>query len=87
MSALLSEVRTSQLSVLNVLKRRPAQGFTDEELVHSYRLQAAAGRVPRQSESGIRTRRAELVKLGLVVPTGVKRAMSTGGEGQVFIPK
>lgn len=87
MTALLSEVRKSQLSVLNVLKRRPVQGFTDEELIYSYRLQAAAGRVPRQSESGIRTRRAELVKLGLVVPTGEKRSMSTGGEGRIFVPK
>lgn len=50
--------------LLEFLKGRPAA--TDEEIADAYRN---AG-LPRQSPSGLRTRRAELVARGLVVCAG-----------------
>ena len=55
-------VRASQEAVLTFLRERGP--MTDYELVRRY------DREPRQSESGLRTRRSELTAAGLVLDTG-----------------
>lgn len=57
----------------------------DEELVADYgRLQKVpAYRLPRQSQSGLRSRRSELSNRGLLVE-GEKRKMSTGRLGRTW---
>jgi len=64
------QLRRSQLAVLKTLRHLVAA--TDAELVSSYLHRADAGLAHYQSQSGIRTRRNELVKAGLIVDTGVR---------------
>ena len=66
-----SEVTLTQSFVLRVL-RRPR---VDVELVRAYQNMKTA---PRASESGIRSRRAELVKQGLVRDTGRRTRLESG---------
>lgn len=80
-----------QLAVLSVFHIYGA--LTDEELVDHYerlrrdvaKMPDASEILPQQSPSGIRSRRAELTNstMGYIVPAGFKRAMKTGGEGNV----
>lgn len=64
-------ITETQEWILRALRRpRP-----DVELVEAYR---AFKRAPRASESGIRSRRAELVDRGLVVDTGKRVRLSSG---------
>lgn len=86
-AASVTDIRDSQLAVLRVLRKRPSQGFTDEELIGAYNeTQARSLRYPYQSESGIRTRRKELVDLGLVRFSGTKRILRSGRLAQVWVP-
>jgi hypothetical protein len=64
-------VTNTQLYILQAL-RRPR---TDVQLIEAYR---AIGKAPQASESGIRTRRSELVRKGLVVDAGIKQALPSG---------
>ena len=64
-------VTETQEYVLKAL-RRPR---VDVELIEAYR---AFKRAPRASESGIRSRRAELVDRGLVVDTGRRVRLESG---------
>lgn len=54
---------------------------TDQELVKSYRKMKDA---PRASESGIRSRRAELVALGYVKDTGARVKLPSGRNAIVW---
>lgn len=84
-------ITSKQLAILTCFQLWGA--MTDEELVERYEglrrevrgMPDAADLIPEQSPSGIRSRRAELtaLTLGYIVPTGFKRAMKTGGEGNV----
>ena len=51
------------------------QPKTDEELIASYRNLSWAGRAPMASESGIRSRRHELVEQGLVESVGLGKTV------------
>lgn len=57
----------------------------DEELVKEYMSRQKAFQLPQQTDSGIRSRRAELSRM---TPTrlveGEKRQMSTGGVGRTW---
>lgn len=64
-------VTDTQRYVLSALRRPRA----DVELVEAYRK---FKRAPRASESGIRSRRAELVDRGLVVDTGRRIRLDSG---------
>ena len=74
----------SRSAVLSAL--RAAGPSTDEAVVAFYRREAGreGSLLPRQSESGIRSRRAELVDAGLVVDTGEKRATVSGRPSTVW---
>lgn len=74
-AASVKNLTQTQMAILNVLikLRRPA---ADEEIIHHYQVQARLGIAPRASESGIRSRRAELVAYGKVVGKGEGRTAS-----------
>lgn len=84
-------LRVSQQAVLRYLRGRGP--VTDVGLVDGYEAASAANpaRFPRQSVSGLRTRRAELVAAGLVKDTGRREALpsnrlaivweAVGGQG------
>lgn len=61
---------TATQKVIHSLLRTP---MTDMELIFAYRLASEIGEAPYASESGIRSRRAELVEKGLVIHTGEYR--------------
>jgi hypothetical protein len=65
------DVTKTQEYVLRALRR----ARTDVELVEAYQNMKTA---PRASESGIRSRRAELVRRGLVLDTGKRVRLSSG---------
>jgi hypothetical protein len=64
-------VTATQAFIMRCLKRPR----NDVELVNAYRQYKSA---PRASESGIRSRRAELVDRGLVVDTGRRVRLASG---------
>lgn len=72
-AASVRDLRKSQAAVLYVLATHG--GMTDDELQRRY---AAMPQLPRQSESGVRTRRRELVDAGLVRDTGRKAPLASG---------
>lgn len=76
---------TSHLAAASVTALRESQSailamfggpWTDEELIDRYYQAMSAGIVPAQSESGIRTRRKELVDAGFLVASGMGRSRS-----------
>lgn len=71
-------IRESQQAVMHVLEDYYPEGTTDTELIIMYRLQADRTGLPRQSDSGIRTRRKELVERGLVEDTGQRDRLPSG---------
>ena len=76
------DLRLSQAAVLKVMEGIGA--CTDEWLVFSYPAYRDTFDLPPQSPSGIRSRRAELVRLGLVEYAEEKRVMSTGRSARVW---
>ena len=68
-----------RLAVLNAFKRWGP--MTDEQLRTRYAMRAD---VPGQSESGLRTRRSELVRMQQLRDSGTTRKMSTGRQATVW---
>ena len=58
--------------------------MTDEELFVAYSKAVTKGLAPLASPSGVRSRRAELVVLGLVEDTGRKRKLASGRNAIVW---
>ena len=76
------KMRLKQRAVLDVLARLGPS--TDVDLVDGYyRLHRRLGH-PQQADSGIRTRRDELRRQGLVVDTGLKAILATGRRAIVW---
>jgi hypothetical protein len=67
----------TQLYILQVLSRPR----TDVQLIEAYRK---LKRAPNASESGIRSRRSELVRAGKVVDSGVKMVLPSGRMATVW---
>lgn len=76
-AASVKDITTTQEFILKAL-RRPR---TDVALVEAYRNYKTA---PQASESGIRSRRAELVALGKVVDTGNRVKLASGRHAIVW---
>lgn len=79
-----ADLRPKQHAVLQLLGLYGAVGLTDEQLAVAYDAHHDAERYPRQSPSGLRSRRAELVAAGLVEWTGEHRTMTTGRLARVW---
>ena len=58
--------------------------LTDEQLQNHYRRISAQGDAPRASESGVRSRRAELVAAGLLFDSGNRVKMESGRNAIVW---
>lgn len=71
------DVTATKLYILRALRKARA----DDELIEAYRNYKGA---PPASESGIRSRRSELVEQGLVVDTGYKVLMPSGRKAIVW---
>jgi len=69
-------IRLSQHAVLRHFRRHGP--MTDTELIEGY-----DGKIP-QTDSGLRTRRSELVKKGLLVDTGRRELLETGRSSKVW---
>lgn len=74
-------ISATQRAIINLLGD---EGKNDEQLIQAYKFCVGYGTAPEASESGIRSRRAELVKIGLVVDTGERSKMSTGRLATVW---
>jgi hypothetical protein len=78
-------------SVTNVEKTKAAiwkllaDPLTDTELMSKYRVQMLFGDAPEASESGVRSRRAELVAEGMVEATGERRKTPSGRSSMVWV--
>jgi DNA integrity scanning protein DisA with diadenylate cyclase activity len=73
-----SEVSKTKEAILDLL----LQHQSDMQLVANYIKLVTQNKAPRASESGIRSRRAELVKLGFVKDTG-KRDLSASNRQMI----
>lgn len=84
-AASVDNISATQAAILKLLGGFP---MTDEELVWHYdqqiRMGADARDFPRASASGIRSRRAELVRLGFVKDTGHKTKISSGRNAIIW---
>lgn len=81
-AASVGDLRLSQAAILQFLSTFGP--MTDERLVDTYTAFWRQWDYPAQSPQGIRSRRAELVRLGLVEFTGEKALMSTGRMARVW---
>jgi hypothetical protein len=73
-------ITATQRTIHNLL----INSMTDEELYVSYSKAVIAGLAPMASPSGVRSRRAELVVLGLVEDTGTRRKLVSGRKAIVW---
>lgn len=76
-------LRRSEQCVLWVMRVYGKKGLTDPQLIELYETARVADGLVQQSESGIRSRRAELVKKGLVVEHGHTR-LATGRRAIIW---
>lgn len=66
------DLNGKQTAVLTVIRQQGP--MTDQEIAAAYRRTGG----PKQSASGLRTRRAELVAAGLVIDSGARSATDSG---------
>lgn len=77
-----SDLRLSQGAVLAAFERYGP--MTDETLVYIYTRIGSAFFWPEQSPSGLRSRRAELVRLGLLEYTQQKEELDSGRLAKIW---
>ena len=84
-AASVKNITATQAAILKLLAAAP---MSDEDLIWHYTQQISMGAdardFPRASESGIRSRRAELVKTGLVKDSGDRRRLGSGRNAIVW---
>lgn len=69
-------ISDTQVAICAILHQRP---LNDEKLIEKYKEMVALEiGVPRASDSGIRSRRAELVERGLIEDSGERIPMRSG---------
>lgn len=71
-----------QSTILMILWTRGP--MTDPQIAEHYYNRVADGSAPNHSESGLRTRRKELVDLGYVAATGDREKLDTGRTATVW---
>jgi hypothetical protein len=80
-AASVTHVSETQAAILVLLRSTP---MCDERLVEQYRTWEPLENLPKATDQSIRSRRAELVRMGLVVAADYRERMSTGRMGQVW---
>jgi hypothetical protein len=80
-AASVGNITKTQEAILKILEVVPSY---DLMLVHHYNKQVLLGNVPMASESGIRSRRAELVERGLVQDSGERVRLASGRHAIVW---
>jgi len=78
------ELRPKQRAVLRVI-RLAGRALTDCEIADAYARAMIEPSVPDQSESGLRTRRSELVKAGLVKDSGSRTRLASGRRAVCWV--
>jgi hypothetical protein len=76
-----NNVETTKLAIKYLLMVSPK---TDLDLIEAYEIGAMMGKWPNASQSGIRTRRAELVAQGEVEATGEKVKLPSGRSANLW---
>lgn len=76
-----AQVSETQAAILVLLRGTP---MCDERLVQQYRTWEHLENLPKATDQSIRSRRAELVRKGLVVPAAYQERMTTGRMAQVW---
>jgi hypothetical protein len=61
-----------------------AEAMTDDTLIGTYQTMARLQLAPTASESGIRSRRAELVRQGVVKDSGERQVLRSGRKAVVW---
>ena len=84
-AASLTDPRTTQRAVYDLMKW--SGPISDDHLLDLYRTWSERGRFPRQSPSGIRTRRSELVARGLVTDSGDAELLPSGRRAILWVAK
>ena len=82
-AASVDDLRVSQRAILGVFTTYQDR-MTDEELIRRYDVLVADGAAPRQSPSGIRSRRAELVAGGHLVDSGKTAPLRSGRKAVLW---
>lgn len=81
-AASVTNISKVQKAILSLLQASP---MCDEKLIEQYRIwQQTDDRFPAVTDQSIRSRRAELVKMGLLEPAHWREQLSTGNMGQVW---
>lgn len=75
------EVSATQAAIMMILRSAP---MCDERLVTEYQRWQPLDGYPKATPQSIRSRRAELVRMGLVQDAGFKESMTTGRFGIVW---
>ncbi len=76
------DLTATQAAIVRILREHGP--MVDQDLSLHYRVMAHGKRAPWAAESGIRSRRAELVELGLVVDTGARQKLASGRQSIVW---
>lgn len=71
----------TQAAIMVILRETP---MCDEKLVEQFHVWEQLGRFPKASDQSIRSRRAELVRKGMVEYAGFDELMTTGRYGRVW---
>jgi len=85
-AASVKNLTTNQAAIKTILRSTGRRQLRDDEIVELYQLRYRELNLPRQSESGIRSRRAELARRGDLVE-GEKSRMPTGRMARTWTLK
>lgn len=84
-AASVKNITATQQAIMKLIQIHP---MTDQRLIDFYQAQIRMGAdardFPRASESGIRSRRAELVDRGLIKDSGARETLESGRSAVVW---